>query len=135
MTSYRPLSYVQVIEEYQHVSSRVTSFTLVVSIQHDVLKEFTGFAFRHPDDKDNKDVALLKAQADAYEKLAHALRRRSNGLIKHASHSTFVEESSRTDKFIKVIEDGFTSLPNKKVVDLKEQIVIENNQVNRNRSI
>jgi hypothetical protein len=135
MITYRPLSYIQVVDEYQHVSSRVTSFTLVVNIQHDLMKEFTGFASRHPDDKDDKDVALLKAQADAYEKLARSLRRRSDGLIKHASHSTFVKDSSEVDRFVKTIENGFTSFKNNdaNIIDLKDQINIDNHKVSKKK--
>lgn len=77
------LSRVQVKDTFITWDSNVAIVELVVDIQHERQRTFTGSARRHPDDRPDADVAILLAQARAYTSLANALNRRAKGLVAH----------------------------------------------------
>lgn len=77
------LSRVQVKDTFITYDSNVALVELIVDVQHDAQRTFTGSARRHPDDKADPDVAILLAQARAYASLAHALDKRARGLVAH----------------------------------------------------
>lgn len=62
--------------------SRATVVKLWVQVNGELI-EVCGEALRHPDDKNNEQVATLLANGRALETMGKKLQKRARGLVKH----------------------------------------------------